>query len=92
MASNFTREVAERGVSLKIVDMARRVSSSVITFDQRKFRIAGKVRSCYLISARRFCCFLCKGRSPPCFLPSDLAYDALLCVFPGGLTSCDMMS
>jgi hypothetical protein len=62
MASNFTREVAERGVSLKIVDMARRVSSSVITFDQRKFIIAGKVRSCYLISARRFCCFLCKGR------------------------------
>jgi hypothetical protein len=52
MARNLTREVAERGVSLKIVDMACRVSSSVITFDQRKLRIAGKVRSCYLISTR----------------------------------------
>jgi hypothetical protein len=33
VASNLTREVAKRGVSLKFVDMVCRVSSSVITLD-----------------------------------------------------------
>jgi hypothetical protein len=80
LASYLIREVIKRGVSLKIFYMVCRISSSIITFDRRKFKTVGKARGYYLVSTKQSHFSFCTWRGHPLAFPFVPLHIALCLV------------